>query len=335
MSLLLLPVPRPCRRSGLDLAAQRRAGRPRRNWLAEARQQVAKRINLGAARAFGAQVLVVFGLMEAYHFARALADGKTSVAFDHSSEVWRWERMFHLPSELSLQHWVLHHPSVAELANYYYMGVHFPFTGAVLVYFYLRRRSVYLPMRNTLVLLTAAGLVLAFVFPLAPPRMRGDLGFTDVAATFGQSVYGPVGSGTANQFAAMPSLHVGWAVLVGLSLVAAGRSRWRWLWLAHPVLTIAVVVGTANHYWADGIVAGALLGLAAAPVLLLSSRRRAAATPVDVDEGTVDEGTVSEGAVPEGAPPCAPAGLVPAARDRNHPFGTDASPGSGAQPARP
>lgn len=303
MSLLLLPVPRQRQRTRADRPET--SVLPQRSWSSTVRNVAARSFRGGAALAFSTQVVVVAGLVLAYHFARALADGKTSIAFDHSSEVWHWERAFHLPSELSLQHWVLHHPTVAQLADYYYMGVHFPFTGAVLIYLYFRRRDVYRSMRNVLVLLTASGLALAFLFPLAPPRMRGDLGFTDVARTFGQSVYGPPGTGTANQFAAMPSLHVGWAVLVGFALVAAGRSRWRWLWLAHPAITVAVVVGTANHYWADGIVGTVLLVLAAVPVLFLHRRHRFAA----------------------------PEALVPAARDQNHPFGAAPSPRSGAQEA--
>jgi hypothetical protein len=278
MSLLLLPVPRTGRRAGDDRPEEHRAPVPSglpvaRWWGSVARHVPASADVRSAAAAFLSQVAVVFGLMLAYHYARALADGKTSVALAHSDEVWHLERVLRLPNELSLQHWLLHHPTVAHVADSYYM-IHFPLTGIALVWVYLRARPIYRQMRDTLFLLTAAGLVLAFVYPLAPPRMRGDLGFTDVAASFGQSVYGPVGSGSANQFAAMPSLHVGWAVLVGLALVAAGRTRWRWFWLLHPVITVAVVVGTANHYWADGIVAAVLLALAAAVAWGRASRRQ-------------------------------------------------------------
>src|SRR5689334_996128 len=125
MSLLLLPVPR--RRTRIDLTNGRMPVSGSRDWPTVVRRIVARSFNLGAVRAFASQVFVVVGLMLAYHFARALADGKTSVAFDHSSEVWHAERAFHLPNELLLQHWVLHHHSIAQLANYYYMGVHFPF----------------------------------------------------------------------------------------------------------------------------------------------------------------------------------------------------------------
>ena len=104
------------------------------------------------------------------------------------------------------------------------------------------------------------------VFPLAPPRMMP--GFVDTGLQFGQSVYGAERSGgVANQFAAMPSLHVGWAALIALSMILITRSKWRWLWLAHPIITFGVVVVTANHYWLDGIVALLLLAVSL-PLLL-------------------------------------------------------------------
>jgi len=106
-------------------------------------------------------------------------------------------------------------------------------------------------------------------FPLAPPRMMP--GWVDTGVLLGQSVYGPsTDSGVANQFAAMPSLHVGWAFMVAVFLIRATRSRWRWLWIAHPLLTFTVVVVTANHYWLDGLVAISL----ALPLLLIFDVRR-------------------------------------------------------------
>lgn len=115
-----------------------------------------------------------------------------------------------------------------------------------------------------MVALTAGALAVHILVPLAPPRMLTDRGFVDLAARYGQSVYGAADSGgLSNQFAAMPSLHVGWALLLGVAVVAATRTPWRWLALAHPALTTLVVVGTANHYWLDVIVAAVLLALSA------------------------------------------------------------------------
>jgi hypothetical protein len=80
----------------------------------------------------------------------------------------------------------------------------------------------------------------------------------------------------ANQYAAMPSLHVGWALAVAIALIAAHRGRGRWFWLAHPLITLLVVVATGNHYWLDALVAVALLGA----VLLILPRPVTTPPPV-------------------------------------------------------
>jgi hypothetical protein len=91
-------------------------------------------------------------------------------------------------------------------------------------------------------------------------------GFVDTGVRFGQSVYGPVAGsdGLANQFAAMPSLHVGWALAVALALAAVTAGRLRWLWFAYPAVTFVVVVVTANHFWLDGLVSAGLVAVAVA-----------------------------------------------------------------------
>jgi hypothetical protein len=98
--------------------------------------------------------------------------------------------------------------------------------------------------------------------------MMTGAGFVDVGKTFGMSVYGPpTQDGLTNQYAAMPSLHVGWALLVAVAMIASARGPWRWLWALHPLVTVLVVVGTANHYWADAIVVFFLLVAALAVAL--------------------------------------------------------------------
>lgn len=97
--------------------------------------------------------------------------------------------------------------------------------------------------------------------------MMPATGLIDTAARFGPAVYGaPETDTVSNQYAAMPSLHIGWAAVIAVGLVLTSRARWRWLWLLHPVTTFAVVVATANHYWMDGVV---VLMLLAVTVLLL------------------------------------------------------------------
>jgi len=207
------------------------------------------------------ELVLLFTLFVAYRAGRLLTINHESAAFANAREIWHIERWMHLPMEQDVQGWLLHSVHLVELANTYYAFVHFPATVAFMVFMFLRRPAHYFWVRRALIIMTAASLAVHVLFPLAPPRMRPDLGFVDTGALFGPNVYGPPEGGSiANQFAAMPSLHIGWAVLVAFGLIVALRSRWRWLFVAHPIITILVVVGTANHWWLDGIVAIVLLG---------------------------------------------------------------------------
>ncbi|MFI1168958.1 phosphatase PAP2 family protein [Streptomyces sp. NPDC020801] len=209
------------------------------------------------------ELLLVAGLFLIYKFGRQLVAGHTAEAYRDAHRVWNLERALHLPGEDTVQSLLLHGDVPAHLANTYYATVHFPATAAFLVWLHLRRPGHYRWARRVLAAVTAAALVVHLTFPLAPPRMLDSAGLVDTARVYGPSVYGPPKTDhLSNQFAAMPSLHFGWALMVAVGLIAVTRSRWRWLWLLHPLLTLLVIVGTANHYWLDAIVAAVLLGLA-------------------------------------------------------------------------
>ncbi|GAA2302378.1 phosphatase PAP2 family protein [Streptomyces kunmingensis] len=214
------------------------------------------------------ELLLVVGLFLVYKLGRGLANGHTAEAFRNAADVWSFERAAHLPGEGAVQGALLHSDALVHVANTYYATVHFPATLALLVFLYLRRPRHYVWTRRVLAVLTAAALVLHLGFPLAPPRMLHAAHLVDTAQVYGPSVYAakPATDTMANQFAAMPSLHFGWALMVAIGLIVATKSRWRWLWLLHPLLTLLVVVGTANHYWLDAIVATALLGTALAVI---------------------------------------------------------------------
>ncbi|KUM78116.1 phosphatase PAP2 family protein [Streptomyces curacoi] len=215
------------------------------------------------------ELLLVVGLFLVYKFGRLLATSHTGEAFRNADRVWNLERAVHLPGEGSVQNLLLHGDTLVHLANTYYATVHFPATAAFLIWLYLRRPAHYVRARRVLAVVTAAALVVHLAFPLAPPRMLAATGLVDTAQVYGPSVYGPPRTDhLANQFAAMPSLHFGWALMVAIGLIVATRSRWRLLWLLHPLLTLLVIVGTANHYWLDALVATAMLALALAAIHL-------------------------------------------------------------------
>jgi hypothetical protein len=226
------------------------------------------------------EFLLVAGLFLVYKFGRQLATGHTGEALRNAHRVWDLERTLHLPGEGSVQSVLLDSDTLVHLANTYYATVHFPATAAFLIWLYLRRPAHYVWARRVLAMVTAAALVLPFVLPLAPPRMLAATGLVDTARVYGPSVYGPPSSDhLSNQFAAMPSLHFGWALMVAIGLIVATRSRWRWLWLLHPLVTLLVIVGTANHYWLDAIVATAMLGAALA---LVRPQTSSGGTPISL-----------------------------------------------------
>ncbi|WP_245721230.1 phosphatase PAP2 family protein [Nocardia pseudovaccinii] len=210
------------------------------------------------------QLALITVLYLAYRVGRMFTADDTVHALGNAREMLGLEDKLGLPEETTVQAIFLHRDFLAVPANFYYATAHFAVAVGVLLWLWVFRPEHYRWTRNLMVALTGAALVVHVLIPLAPPRMLPEYGFVDLAAIHGQSVYGsPDSGGLSNQFAAMPSLHVGWALLLAFAVVAATRSSWRWLALAHPVLTTVVVVGTGNHYWLDAIVAVVLLGLAA------------------------------------------------------------------------
>jgi len=217
-------------------------------------------------RTFRRELIAMTLLFGIYKFGRVLDNHDATTALSNGRKVLHWEHVIGLPSELSAQHAVLTAHWITQFANVYYAAVHFPATIAFLVWMFLRRPLIYPAVRRAMISMTTIGLVMHLMFPLAPPRMYTDLGFVDTARLYGPlNIYAgdPNHATLINQYAAMPSLHVGWAMLVAAGLIASCRSKWRWLWLLHPTITVIAVVGTANHYWIDGIIACLLLALVA------------------------------------------------------------------------
>src|SRR6266567_5205410 len=177
----------------------------------------------------------------------------TSFDCDWSSDV--------CSSDLAVQRLFLPHPLLVQACNLYYASLHFAGLIALLVWLFLRHRDRYPEVRATLVMVTAACLLVQLI-PVAPPRMLPSDGMIDTGVLYGQSVYGSIAGFNPDELSAMPSVHIARALLIGITVVRFSGSRWRWLALAYPAVTMLVVVVTANHFWADGIAAEVLLVLA-------------------------------------------------------------------------
>jgi hypothetical protein len=196
-----------------------------------------------------------------WRLAMNLPLDKPSGAIERARQINRLQHFLHFPSELSLQHFVLRYDWLARSTNFYYAVFHVPAMIAFLVWLFIRHRKTYPHWRSALAMLTAACLVIRYI-RVAPPRFLPDLGYVDLATRFGLSVYGPVGTGVSDQFAAMPSIHIGWAAIVSCGIIAASTSKWRWIFLLHLIFTTLAVSATGNHWWLDGVAAVALLALA-------------------------------------------------------------------------
>ena len=227
------------------------------------------------------EAAIVAGLYSLWQLAGSLAVVGTDGAFARARWIERAERAVHLPAETDVQHVVTASPVVAQAANLYYATMHFTAVFVFLLWLFFRHRDQYRPVRRVLALTTFLCLLIQML-PVAPPRLLP--GFTDTAREYGQSVYG-LGFG-ADQLSAMPSVHVAWAALVAWAVWRIGSGPGRWLGPAHLVLTVIVVVATANHFWADGIVAVAVLAvsIAAEGAGRAAASRLRAGRPVPVAE---------------------------------------------------
>jgi PAP2 superfamily len=217
------------------------------------------------------EIVLIVTLFLVYRQVRYLTRNDTAAAVSNAHGVVRLERRLGMFSERTLQGIVMHSHTVVTFLNRYYVLVHFPISLLFVVWVLTRHPEWYRPIRTWFVLVTAAALAIHVAFPLAPPRMLSGEGFVDTLQRFGPRIYTTdTNRSMANQFAAMPSLHFGWALMVALGFVAIKRTRRSLLAFAHPALTLLAIVATANHYWLDAAVAGLLVAVVA---VAISARR--------------------------------------------------------------
>ena len=199
---------------------------------------------------FARETCLIAGLYSLWQLAGELSVTGTTGALGRAEWIERVEHDLWLPTEASVQRLVTDHPVLTQGANLYYASMHFGALFVFLIWLFVRHRPSYPAVRTTLALTTLVCLLIQLV-PVAPPRLLA--GYVDTAAQYGQSVYS-LGFG-ADELSAMPSVHVAWAVLIAWYAARLSSSPWRWIGTAHAVLTMLVVVSTANHWWLDGIVA--------------------------------------------------------------------------------
>ncbi|MBW8090597.1 phosphatase PAP2 family protein [Streptomyces hygroscopicus subsp. hygroscopicus] len=229
----------------------------------------------------------------AYSAGRLLARGDVSTAVDHGLAILHFEQRLNIDFESPLNDIFTANAAIGIPADFAYASLHYVLTPAILVWLWKRRTaSDYRFLRTWLLVSTLIGLIGFTLMPTCPPRLlEAGHGFVDTMAQYGS--YGWWGGeasaprglgGLTNQYAAMPSLHVGWALWCGIALWRHGRSVWAKAGaVVYPLVITLVVMGTANHYFLDAAAGAATMGigaLLAGPALRLTETLRARFRPV-------------------------------------------------------
>lgn len=210
------------------------------------------------------------GAFLTYDIVRGLvASHGPTKPFDDANQIINVERTLHIFVEPSVQAWAQSQRWLIHAADWTYLNGHFFVTLAAMIFIYARRNDSFYFVRNALIISMALALIGYWLYPTAPPRLMPEWGFTDSVSQFLTGGTGWIDDGPAKSFtnfyAAVPSMHVCFAVLIGFSMARLVRPKpLRVLWLLYPVLITFVVVATANHYFID-----VFLGAVTASVSLL------------------------------------------------------------------
>ena len=207
-----------------------------------------------------------------YEAVRGVADGQRATAILNGQHGREGAPGTHTFFEPHLQSLFIDHRWIIDFANFMYMNSHFVVTTAFLVWLYIFRNQNFYFVRNMFMVAMALAIVGYALVPTAPPRLFPQEGFVDTITDFAQVNHD---SGLVklfiNPYAAIPSMHVAFSTMIGVTGVLISRHRvTKVLWAAYPVLVFWVVVVTANHFWIDGaagLLVAVLSALAAREVL--------------------------------------------------------------------
>jgi membrane-associated phospholipid phosphatase len=207
--------------------------------------------------------LTLFALLDmVYETTRMLAVGDRGVALRHAHDIVSAERTLGIFHELSVQHFAARHDLVQSIANWTYFNCQFTISFGFLFWVYLRRNEAYPLVRNVFLAANAIGLACYTLYPAAPPRMLGGLGFVDTLNETSVNHNSGLIASLSNPYAAMPSLHSADALIVGIVLFSVCRNRlFKAAWLLWPAWVWFAVMGTGNHFWLDvvgGVVVAAI-----------------------------------------------------------------------------
>jgi hypothetical protein len=239
----------------------------------------ATRLRAAAARvrriAIAQEVALITSGMVLYFLVRGLIESRVPLAFRNADQVIEFERWAGIFVEPRLQSAAAEHNWLVDTMNYVYIYGHWPVVVTTLGWLLLRHRGEYRRFRNASLISGAIGLVIYALFPVAPPRFLPEFGFIDTVTEQTSAYRWLQPPAFVNQFAAIPSLHFGWNLLMGIAWAGlAGSVAGRLFGLLMPPLMLAAIVLTANHYLLDGLIGGAIALAALWAGTILAQRRR-------------------------------------------------------------
>lgn len=206
------------------------------------------------------QALLFVGAAISYFAVRNLTEGSRAAADANAERIISLQSRLGIGWETILQGLIIDHDLLIDLANWIYIYGHWPLIGITLVMLFLRAPAGYRILRNAMFISGGLGLVIFATYPVAPPRF-GALEVFDTVTDRSDSYRALQPPGLLNEYAAMPSLHFGWNLLVGIVVWRVASSRLlKAAAVVMPVAMAFAVVVTGNHYVAD-VVAGGALGL--------------------------------------------------------------------------
>jgi hypothetical protein len=230
------------------------------------------------------QLIILVTAFALYDIVRIVSRGREVVALGHSQSVIDAEKALRIYWEPAMQRAILDDRLVVESLNWFYARVHVPAIFFTLVLIYLYRNESWRRFRNAFLIMDAIGLAIFVFIPLAPPRLVPGSGMIDTKFLYaGESLQGGVMSFVTNPYAAMPSLHFGYALFTAVALWTLWPSRLaRVVAIAYPVAVLASIVLTGNHYFLDALAGAAVLAVALAVVRLVPAMAPRQLVPVSV-----------------------------------------------------
>jgi hypothetical protein len=220
------------------------------------------------------QLLLFAGAYYLYRIVRGVVDGEVTSAFTHARWIVNLERGLHLFFEPSVQTWTLGRGWLIHAADFTYVNAHFVITTAFLVWLYFWRNDAFYFVRNMFMVAMGLALLLYVVFPTAPPRFLPEWGFTDTVTDFFGQGASHSASVLYNPYAAMPSMHVAFALMIGISGVRLIKLKIaKVFWSLYPFFITFVVIVTANHFWLDAAVGGVVAAASAYAAAALARAR--------------------------------------------------------------